>query len=1389
MNFPSINIQGNILNSEIIDKIVSEELKYQDAPSFGLRKNDRLREEIGLAWSAIRGLWLTFRMRKNRISDNDSGTTETRNFWMLPFLTTLGYDVEKANAEIIDFKTYAISHRATNLQGFPVHIVGINDSLDKRRENAGPRLSPHALVQEYLNKSEDHLYAIATNGKQLRLLRDSRRLVKLTYLEFNLEKMMEEEIYTDFAILYRLLHATRMPREKGAGEQAFIEYYHQEALSSGTRIREKLSLSVEYAIKALANGFLQHPDNERLRNSAGDGITSPDAFYLQSLRLVYRILFLLVIEDRGLVYPDKLDENGRKKRDIYLRHYSIDRLRRLAAQQLYVEATKHDLWEGLKVSFRLFEDARFAHKLGLQALASGIFHPDALGSFEKTKLHNKHLLEVMEKLCYFSDASGSGKLKVNYGDLDVEEFGSVYEGLLEYKPVLTTVEHQLVFSFQKGSDRSSSGSHYTPEELVRPLIKHSLDYLIDDCLNKPHERLKNVASVPQKAMQEQALLDLKVCDVACGSGHILLSAARRIATELAKVRSGEDQPSPPVMRHALRDAIRHTIYGVDKNPLAVELCKVALWLEAHNPGEPLNFLDHHIKCGDSIVGLAHRDELEKGIADEAFKALPGDEKEVAAAFRKQNAAERKEREDKATQLKAEFEGSTAPLVHEAMMEYHSFAKMPEATPEQIEQKQRAYRQYLDGRGHQWLKQMADMQVAQFFIPKTTANKPYLLTDATYRQMLAGYNGWQGQQAAKAQLLAHEKRFFHWFIEFPEVFNEGGFDCVLGNPPFLGGQKLSGSFGYDYLEYLRAYFYPLGAEDLVVYFFRRIYTIISARSFLSLISTNTIYQGKAREGGLDVICAQNGKINHAFKGMLWPGVANLEVSLVTINKQHENTICILNNKIVDFISTFLDSNENDISPLVLKSNENKAFQGSIILGEGFIISESDAKKLIQKDSFNENVLFPYLNGDDLNNNINQSPSRWAINFFNWTEDKAKEYQEVYNIALAKVKPQRLSIISEKLSKGIRIGVHDNRSVEEWWKYLWPRPELYGTIKHVSKVLVQTRVSKILAFDFSPTNIIFSDATLVFNFQTFINFCILQSNFHECWARKYSSTLESRMRYSVTEAFQTFPFPSIHNIIQEHQLDAFGEAYHEHRRQLMLSMQLGLTKTYNAFHAPELQPGISTAMLQGLDSKAITKKYGKEVWNLWNHLQKTEGTCTLEEAIAGIQKLRELHVEMDNAVLEAYGWNNDESSITNYEYNSEAVIRNSKLTIESSVIRHSKLTIESSVIRNSKFVIDLKHDFYEVDYLPENDRIRFTIHPDARKEVLKRLLQLNHQYFEQEAREGKHKEETVRKFYEQKGSPIPDDVSKWFKKGKAYKKPKTSKSQVNEDEQGYGDLFDQ
>ncbi len=1237
MKFTTVRLEGSIFTADILEKIAQEELKGQVPGDFGFKKGTKVKDEIAAAWADAQDLWRIFKRHQDRVNADKSGVTETRKFWMIPFLGFLGYDAQfSSKAEIVNNQTYAISHRDEGLKGFPIHIMGFNDSLDKRRHEGGPRMSPHGLVQEYLNLTE-HLYAIVTNGIYLRVLRDSSRLVKLSFIEFDLRTMMEDEHYADFALLFRLLHASRMPQTPDEGPSSLIEAYHQDSLDSGARIREGLSDAVETAIKTLADGFLNHPANTLLQEEIDREKLTPHDFYQYMLRLIYRLLFLMVIEERHLIYPEGVDH---RKQDIYFKYYSVTQLRKRCETLRHLQDNNSDLWVGLLHTFRLFEDEKKGRFIHIKPLAGGLFDPNAIGVLRQCRLENKVLLEALKRLSLFENKNTGQLMRINYGSLNVEEFGSVYEGLLEYAPVFGIEKTQRAFLFVRGSARSTSGSHYTPDELVQPLIRHSLDHVIA-------EKLK-------EADKEEALKSITVCDVACGSGHILLNAARRIGTELARVRTGEEQPSPTAIRRGIRDAIRNCIYGVDKNPLAVELCKVALWLEAHNPGEPLNFLDHHIKCGDSIVGLAHMEELEKGIADEAFKTLPGDNKELAQEFARLN---KKQKKEKLALLN--FDQAVKLPMHDIAEIFKKFNSLPENAPDDVENKRKEYINLISDTQYVRMKTLADIQVAQFFIPKTEENKQKLITEAVYRKYFSGYDLVESEQAVAALKEAQNRRFFHWFLEFPGIFAKGGFDCILGNPPFLGNRKIKSALGANYLEWVKCCYAPAGAIELVGYFFRRIFEILKPGGFQALIATNTIAQGAAREGGLEVIKKSGGTINFAIRSMKWPGLAAVDISIISIVKGKWEKELILDNKKVERITPYIDDSIYIENPFILKQNKDKSFVGSYVLGKGFVIQPEEAFILIEKSSKNKDVLFPYLNGDDLNSRPDQSPSRWVINFFNWPEEKCKEeYPDCFEIIERLVKPER-----QRKNKN---GEYVLRKPlpQRWWHYGDKRPKLYKSIIPLKKILAISEVTKYCKFSFTNTNIVYMHTLKLISTESDKTQIILNSSLHECWAWKYSSTMGGvGLRYTPSSCFETFPFPQNLSEEMEQELEKIGEDYHEFRKQIMLKIELGLTKTYNLFHSRDLT----------IDQ---IKKESK----------KDQETC--ETAFQDILKLRQLHKQMDEAVLKAYGWTN----------------------------------------------INLDHDFYEVDYLPENDRVRFTISPQARKEILKRLLELNHYIHEQEVKAG-------------------------------------------------------
>lgn len=965
MSFPSVRLEGSLLSAELLGQLDRSETAGQRPSDFGLPSGKAVKDEIALAWADAQDQWRIYRRKLDALPADATATSETRHLWMVPLLRLLGWQLESTErGEVLpNAKNYRFSHRAADRGGFVVHLLGWRDSLDLKRDThegvAGPRMSPHALVQEYLNLTE-HVYALVSNGRQLRLLRDSVRFVRQSFVEFDLERIFSDGLYTDFSALFRLLHASRMPRTPQETPESLIERYHQDSLDAGARIRAGLSGAVKESLLQLANGFLAHRGNDALRAALKSGDVTSAKFHQSLLRLIYRLLFLLVIEERDLVFPAGSD---RRLRERYARGYSLARLRRLAEKRHYADRHFEDAWLAVLSTFRLFEDAASATKLGLAPLGGDLFAPDALGPLHACRLDNESFLNSLRRLSVFQHPEKKHLIRVNYASLNVEEFGSVYQGLLEFEPTVVELDNRWTYSLPAGDERSRTGSHYTPEELVQPLLKHSLEYLIA-------EALKKGASAAEK---EKALLSLRICDVACGSGHILLAAARRLATELAIVRTREEQPSPTALRSAVRDVIRHCLYGMDLNPLAVELCKVALWLEAHVPGQALSFLDHRIHCGNAIVGLAHRDELKRGIPDEAFKTLPGDDKDLAAALRRQNKDERR------GQQALNFAGRVEADIRALDEDYRAFEQIPErgAVTDYQARRQR-YEQFRRNPRLRDLSLLADAQVAQFYLPKTPENRGKHVTHDAFSRWMEGVNP-IGPGIAAAMTIAEKKRFGHWFIEFWDVVDAGGFDLIIGNPPYLGGQGLSGTYGHAFCEWVKWEYAPAGLSDLVVFFLRRIYDLLRPGGFTALITTNSIKDGDNRRDGLDWVLSHEGTINMAVRSMKWPGQAKVVVSLLTVHRGQWNGSRYLDGQAVSTINSYFEDSENVGEPAPLEESKDQIFQGVIFLGDGFLLSPEEAERICQSNPRCREVIFPIINGQELNNQPDQSPSRRIINF--------------------------------------------------------------------------------------------------------------------------------------------------------------------------------------------------------------------------------------------------------------------------------------------------------------------------------------------------------------------------------------------------------------------------
>jgi len=775
-----LHIEGNLIAGDIFADLVGSNVKGQAPEDFGFAKADKLADEIATVWGEAKKFWAGFKKSREESGFSESGTTETRKAWVVPLLYNLGYlPTFRGEAEVIDGQSFAISHRAGDWGGEvakatttgtpPIHITGCRIRLDQKPPSGNPRLSAHGLVQEYLNRTE-HLWGIVTNGLQWRLLRDSSLMTRLTYIEFDLEQILEGENFAEFGLFYRLFHRSRLPQGMDDAHKCLLEFYHQETLQQGGRVRDRLRDGVEKAIAQLGNGFLQHPKNQALRDKFAAKEISDRDFYRQILLLIYRLLFLMVAESRNLLLTGEDPEKVR----IYEEYYSIERLRALAEKAIVPRREGfQDLWQGLRVTFCLFDENWRGELLGLSPLNGDLFGSTTLPELNVSALDNYDLMVVIRNLSLYAPTDKAQLRRVNYAALDVEELGSVYESLLDFHPQVSLSQGKYEFLLVAGSDRKTTGAYYTPSELVAQLVKSALEPVIA-------ERMKDADDL------QKALLSIKVCDPACGSGHFLLAAARRIGKELAKVRTGEAAPSPEPLREATRDVIQHCIYGVDINPLAVDLCKVALWIEGFAKGMPLNFLDHRIKCGNSLVGVLNLDVLKEGIPDEAFKAVTGDDKALSSIKKKANKQERLK------DLKGQL--STAGQLDDDLAEiasaWQELDRIPENTSEFVKQKKERYE--ANQRDRKWWRSRSacNLWTAAFFMPLTEQNLQLLPTTAALVRLLnEDFNSPSGSGIGvrdivdAANQLASEKGFFHWALEFPDVFENDGFDCILGNPPW------------------------------------------------------------------------------------------------------------------------------------------------------------------------------------------------------------------------------------------------------------------------------------------------------------------------------------------------------------------------------------------------------------------------------------------------------------------------------------------------------------------------------------------------------------------------------------------------------------------------------
>lgn len=753
--WPSLSLEGNLIAPAMIARIDQRDAPQQTPEDYTIRKGLTIREEISTAFRVGQSHFDAFARIENP-------SPEAARRFMRDFLAeTFGFDDIAPG-----------TFPATFIAGARVPVVVVppgEERLDARSPTLSQdaNLSPAFALQHWFNNHDTALWGLVTNGTRLRLSRHNASLTRPAHIEADLAQIFTTEDAASFATLWLLIHRSRFGATDAPATDCALEHWRNTGAREGEAARDRLAGQVEQALRILGSGFLEPNPDLAARLTSGE-INLTDWFN-ELLRLVYRLIFLMVAEDRDLLhFPD----TPAATRSLYAEGYSLAHLR----EQSYRRASwdrYHDRWEGLRIVFRALADGE--SRLGLPALG-GLFAANQLPHLEAARLRNRALMEAIYRLSWLEQPAGM--VPVNWRAMETEELGSVYESLLELQPQLGDDGKTLVFASdaaeQRGNQRKTTGSYYTPDSLVEALLDTALDPVLD--------RTEGEADDPARA-----LLNLTVIDPACGSGHFLLAAARRIATRLARIRA-EGTPSSADFRQALRDVARHCIHGVDRNPMAVELTKVALWIETVDPGQPLGFFDAQIRCGDALLGVFDLGALQDGIPDAAYKALSGDDRPVANHYRQKNRRERKERDHIA-------EGFGFGRQKDLMRDFARLRAMPENTVEDIAAKARVWQKLTRKGAAAWqLEAACDLYTAAFLLPKRAGGQfagpdglprrgeEMVPTSGTLWEYLRGREPF-GPLFGAALDAARKARAFHWPLEFPVAMGRGGFDVVLGNPPW------------------------------------------------------------------------------------------------------------------------------------------------------------------------------------------------------------------------------------------------------------------------------------------------------------------------------------------------------------------------------------------------------------------------------------------------------------------------------------------------------------------------------------------------------------------------------------------------------------------------------
>nr|WP_062338849.1 DNA methyltransferase [Herbidospora sakaeratensis] len=785
--FSAVHTVGGLLPADMLLRISEGKDVIGSKPAdYKVIGSRSVRDDAERHWDYLKSVWKELRGKlpvapEAAVPADPTGLAT--NQWLAPLFAELGFgDLTSVGGSGLPSddggKTFVISHRWNHV---PIHLVAWNAGLDKRGANAVP---PQSLVQELLNRTEAHLWGVVTNGRSLRLLRDSSALATASYVEFDLEAIFDGELFSEFVLLYRLLHYSRFKLEEGEAPSAcWLEKWRVDAIASGTRALDSHRDGVQKAITSLGTGFLKHPANDKLR--ADLDVTT---FHAALLRMVYRLIFLFVAEDRDVLHPPRIDEETRRR---YADYFSSARLRQHALRR---RGTSHtDLYQALRIVLDALADENGRPELGLPGLG-GLFDDTASDLLLRgASLANASLLEAVRHLARVRDVGSSRWRQVDYRNMGSEELGSIYESLLELVPKHSAVDRTFELVNRLGNDRKKTGSYYTPSSLIETLLDSTLDPVIDDAQKRGEIKASEAGKPDPAAHIVAELLSLTVCDPACGSGHFLVAAARRIAKRIAAVREGNPEPTFDAVRRALREVVNRCVYGVDLNPMAVELAKVSLWLEAIEPGKALGFLDAHIKLGNGLIGATPA-LMRDGIPSKAFKAVDGDDIKFAALLQNENERER-------AGWSGLFNRSTTTKVANTAFVpgLRAIANAPDNTLMQVHRQEADYQDWESSLDYINARHLADAWCAAFMWRKTK-DAPPAITHDVFRSL-------QDPEADAPSLeirdeivrLRDEYRFFHWHLAFPDIFHvpegdsgkavdlatgwSGGFSCVLGNPPW------------------------------------------------------------------------------------------------------------------------------------------------------------------------------------------------------------------------------------------------------------------------------------------------------------------------------------------------------------------------------------------------------------------------------------------------------------------------------------------------------------------------------------------------------------------------------------------------------------------------------